>query len=137
MEVVMKKIIALSLLPLFAGCMDQRPMEMSAQAQTELAAAIEGRTAEAPQSCVPSRDLRGNRSAGEGAIIFDGASRNVVYVNRPAAGCPEIRPGMALKTRTTSTQLCRGDIVEVFDPVNGFSMGACGLGDFTPYRRLR
>jgi hypothetical protein len=133
----MKKMIALSLLPLIAACMDQRPMEMSAEARTELAAAIEGRTAEAPQNCVPTRDLRGNRSAGEGAIIFDSPSRNLIYVNRPAAGCPEIHSGLALKTRTPSTQLCRGDIVEVFDPVSGFSRGGCGLGEFTPYRRLR
>jgi hypothetical protein len=133
----MKKIVALSLLPLAAGCMEQRPMEMSARAQTELAAALEARTAEAPQSCVPSRDLRSNRSAGEGAIIFDTPSRNLIYVNRPAAGCPEIRPGVALKTRTPSTQLCAGDIVEVVDLVAGFSHGGCGLGEFTPYRRLR
>ena len=133
----MKKIVALSLLPLVAGCMEQRPMEMSARAQTELAAAIEGRTAEAPQSCVSTRDLQGNKSAGEGAIIFQGRSSNVLYVNRPPAGCPDMRIGYALKTRSPSTQLCRGDIVEVFDPVSGFSAGACGLGDFTPYRRLR
>ena len=133
----MKKIVALSLLPLVAGCMEQRPMEMSARAQTELAAAIEGRTAEAPQSCVSTRELHGNRSAGEGAIIFQGASSNVLYVNRPPAGCPDMRMGYALKTRSPSTQLCRGDIVEVFDPVSGFTAGACGLGDFTPYRRLR
>jgi hypothetical protein len=133
----MKKIVALSLLPLMAGCMDQRPMEMSAEAQTTLAAAIEGRSEGVPQSCVPMRDLRGNRSAGEGAIIFEGPSRNIVYVNRPAAGCPELGFGRALKTRTTMTQLCRGDIVEVFDPVSGFTSGSCGLGEFTPYRRLR
>jgi hypothetical protein len=133
----MKKIVALSLLPLMAGCMEQRPMEMSARAQTELAAALEGRTAEAPRNCVSSRDLRGNRSAGEGAILFDGASRNMIYVNRPAAGCPELRMGYALKTRTPSTQLCSGDIVEVFDPTTGFSSGSCALGEFTPYRRLR
>jgi hypothetical protein len=133
----MKKMIALSLLPLIGACMDQRPMEMSAEARTELAAATEGRTAEAPRNCVSSRELRGNRSAGEGAIIFDGPGRNLIYVNRPAAGCPELRPGLALKTRTPSTQLCAGDIVEVFDTLNGFSMGGCGLGEFTPYRRLR
>lgn len=133
----MKKLLMLPLLTLAAGCTDQRPMEMSAQAQTRLGAELEGRVAGAPQSCVPQRDLAGNRSVGEGAIIFDGRGRNVLYVNRPAAGCPELGPGRALKTRTTMTRLCAGDIVEVFDPVSGFSAGSCGLGEFTPYRRLR
>ncbi len=132
----MKKIMALSLLPL-AGCMAEPPMELSAEAQTELAAVTEGREAGPPRSCVPQRDLAGNRSVGDAAIVFQTRSRNLVYVNRPAAGCPEIRSGYALRTRTTINQLCSGDIVEVFDPVSGFSRGSCGLGEFTPYRRMR
>ena len=133
----MKKLLALSLVPLAAGCMAEAPpAQMSARSETQLAEAIEGRVAGEPRSCVPSRDLLGNRSAGEGAFIFNTRSSNLIYVNRPPAGCPELR-GDALKTRTTGTQLCRGDIVEVFDPLNGFSRGGCGLGDFVPYRRMR
>lgn len=133
----MKKIIALSVLPLAAACMAERPMEMSAEARSELAAELEGRVAGPPQSCVQQRQLGGNRSVGEGAIIFGSRTGNLIYVNRPPAGCPDLRSHYALKTRSPSAQLCAGDIVEVFDPVSGFSPGACGLGEFTPYRRVR
>ncbi len=135
----MKKILALSLVVLTGGCMAERPMEMNdARTQTRLAEELQGRVqAGPPQSCVPQRNLRGNESAGEGAIIFRGTSSDLLYVNRPPAGCPEIRSGRAIKVRTTQTQLCRGDIVEVFDPVSGFGFGGCSLGDFTPYRRQR
>jgi hypothetical protein len=134
----MKKIMTLSLVGLTAGCMAEQPMEMSPDAQSQLTAELAGRIqAGPPQSCVSQRNLGGNRSVGEGAIIFGDRNRSLVYVNRPPAGCPELDSGRALKTRTPSTQLCAGDIVQVFDPVNGFSYGACGLGEFTPYRRTR
>jgi hypothetical protein len=58
-------------------------------------------------------------------------------VNRPPGGCPELKFSRALITRTTSNQLCRGDIATVFDTVSGIQFGSCGLGDFTPYRRVR
>jgi hypothetical protein len=86
---------------------------------------------------VQLRNLGGNESAGEGAIIFRTQGRNLLYVNRPPAGCPELDSGRALKLRTTTSQICAGDIVEIFDPVAGFSYGGCGLGEFTPYRRTR
>jgi hypothetical protein len=86
---------------------------------------------------VSQRDLRGNRSVGEDVILFDGRSRDVVYVNRPAGGCPELNSGRAIVTRTTSNQLCRGDIAVVFDTQSGMEFGGCGLGEFTPYRRVR
>ncbi len=134
----MKK-IALFALAAFAAaaCAPTDPMETadrSAMAESQLAEELRGRTAGPPMSCVNQRLLRGNRSVGEGAVIFT-ASNNLVYVNRPPAGCPELGPGRTLITRAPSTQLCRGDIVTVVDPVSGFSHGSCGLGDFTPYRR--
>jgi hypothetical protein len=138
----MKTFLVLALAALASGCMADRPMEMSGRAQdggeAELAEALAGRVqAGPPQSCVSERTLQGNRSAGESAIVFRTTGSNLVYVNRPPAGCPLVGPGRAIRVRTTSTQLCRGDIVEVFDPVNGFGFGGCGLGDFTPYRRPR
>ena len=138
----MRKILALSLVALTAGCMADRPMEMSresARGRPETLAAALGDRVQAgpPQDCVSERDLQGNRSVGEGAIIFSTRTSGLVYVNQPPAGCPEITSTRALRLRTPSTRVCRGDIVSVFDPVNGFDYGSCGLGDFVPYRRPR
>ena len=130
---------SLALLPLaaaLAGCMatTDQGAEMTAETQSELATAVAGRTAGPAVTCVNQRDLRGNRSAGD-AIVFEGTG-NVLYVNRPAGGCPSLNLGRALRTRTTSTRLCSGDIATVFDPVSGIEYGGCGLGEFTPYRRV-
>ena len=133
----MKTILALSLVALAASCAPADPMETAAQADRdamELADATRGRIAGEPVTCVNQRDLRGNRSAGEGAIIFNGPG-TLIYVNRPPAGCPDLDPGRALSVVTPSTRLCRGDIVNVFDPLTGARFGGCGLGDFVPYRR--
>jgi hypothetical protein len=134
MEAEMKKIVLIACGALAASCAPTEPMEVSDRAQMELADAMRGRIAGEPVSCVNQRDLRGNRSAGEAAIIFDGPG-DLIYVNRPPAGCPRLDSGRALQTVTPSTRLCRGDIVTVFDPVSGGTYGSCGLGDFVPYRR--
>src|SRR3712207_4387379 len=100
------------LLALCAGCTagGEAPAEMSATAQSRLAEELRGYTAGPTLSCVSQRDLRGNRSVGEGAILFNGRTRSTIYVNRPPAGCPELDTSRALITRTTGTQLCSGDI---------------------------
>lgn len=130
----MKQLVLALLAGLTVGCITQEEVALSPAAQTELAEALEGRTAGPPQACVSQRMLRSNRSVGEDAILFE-ATNGIVYMNRPAAGCPTMEFGRSLRTRTTSSQLCRGDIVTVFDPVSGFEFGGCGLGDFVPYRR--
>jgi hypothetical protein len=86
-----------------------------------------------PVDCVQMRQLAGNKSAGD-AIIFEGTTRDRLWVNRSPGGCPELRD-RALVTHTTSDQLCRGDIATVLDPVSRVTYGGCGLGDFQPYRR--
>ena len=138
----MKKILALSFVALTAGCMMDEPMEMSRQevsrGSESLAAALGDRVQGGPaQACVSERALQGNRSAGEGAILFDTTTSGLVYVNRPDGGCPELTGGRALRLRTPSTRVCRGDIVSVFDPLSEFDYGSCALGDFVPYRRSR
>jgi hypothetical protein len=136
----MKQIIALAALALAAGCSAASAEDQSlARADGEAKLATELRNyqpAGQPISCVSLRTLEGNRSAGENAVIFDGPGGRL-YVNRPPAGCPVLRHGRALNVRTTSSQLCRGDIVSVFDPLNGTDYGSCGLGEFEPYQRRR
>jgi hypothetical protein len=136
MEVMMKRILGISLLAVAAACTPAAPIELSGVEQSTLGEALAGRSEGPAVSCVNQRDLRGNRSIGEGVILFTGPG-GTVYVNRPAAGCPRIDSGRTLLTRTSSTQLCRGDIVTVVEPMSGMQYGSCGLGDFTPYRRTR
>jgi hypothetical protein len=135
----MNRIIALTLATLaMAGCANEEALErLDARTDAALAQELRGRVQAGPSvSCVSQRNLRGNRSVGEGAIIFEGPGA-LVYVNRPPAGCPSLNSGRTLITRTTSSQLCAGDIVTVADLTSGSQYGSCGLGEFTPYRRVR
>ncbi len=136
----MRYLILLASVCLAAGCTTDEPgdrVDMRADDEATLAAQLSGyEPAGPPVQCVNSRDLRGNRSAGETAIVFTGSGGRK-WVNRPAAGCPDLRFSRALRTHTTGTRLCRGDIATVFDPVSRMEYGGCGLGDFEPYRRIR
>jgi hypothetical protein len=138
MEVGMKKILLLGCVGLAAACTMDQPADPRAEeaGAAQLAAALRGyEPAGPPLSCVQMRDLGGNRSAGD-AILFEGRTSAMLYVNRPPGGCPTLDMGRALMTRTTQSQLCRGDIATVFDPVSRTDFGGCGLGDFVPYRRI-
>lgn len=131
----MKAIPVLAAALLAAGCaMEEEALEMSPTEEARLAEALEGRVRGEPQDCVPMRAVRGNRSIGDSAILFEGVG-DTVWVNRPAGGCPSLDFGRSLLITTTMTQLCRGEIVSVIDPVSGTSFGGCGLGEFVPYRR--
>jgi hypothetical protein len=135
----MKYLILLASACLAAGCTTDTEdrVDMAANDEASLASQLRGlEPAGPPVQCVSTRDLQGNRSAGETAIVFSGIGGRK-WVNRPAAGCPDLGFSRALKTRTTGSQLCRGDIAVVFDPVSGIDYGGCGLGDFEPYRRAR
>lgn len=101
-----------------------------------LAKALEGRVPGDPVNCVATRDLRGNEGFGTDIIVFKGRrSSSDVYVNRPPAGCGNFDRSTALIVRTTTTRLCKGDIVQLYDPSLGNQYGGCGLGEFVPYRK--
>ena len=133
----MRHLILLASACLAVGCTSSDPVEMAANDEARLAALLANyEPAGPPVDCFNMRDRQGNKSAGEAAIVFDGPGGRK-WVNRPAGGCPSLEFGRALKTRTTSTRLCRHDIATVFDPVSRTEYGGCGLGDFEPYRRVR
>lgn len=122
---------------LAAGCAVEEAPEARADARAALAAELRGYEPAGDSAyCVQMRQLGGNRSVGNYAIIFEGNSRDRLWVNRPTAGCPSLDFGRALQVRTTSSRLCRGDIATVFDPVSGMTHGGCALGVFQPYRRV-
>ncbi len=130
----MKKLLAAASALGVAACTTSEPLALTGDQETELAAAVEGRTEGPSTECVSMRDLGSNRSIGEAVVLFRSNAGGRVYVNRPAAGCPSLE-GRTLVIRTTSTRLCRGDIATVIDPVSGTFHGSCALGGFTPYSR--
>lgn len=132
----MKRILPISLLAAAAACTPAVPVALSPSQQAQLGEALAGRSAGPAIACVNQRHLRGNRSIGEAAVLFEGVG-STVYVNRPPGGCPLLNLGRTLVTRTIGTQLCRGDIVSVVDMTSGMHLGSCALGEFTPYRRQR
>ncbi len=138
----MKIAVVVSMIVLATGCAarsgstaatdpDKAPMV----AEEDLNKALAGRVAGPPQECVDEPGLGGNQSYGRGAILFGDTTEKVVYVNRPPAGCPEIDSMRAIRASSSSTRLCRGYIITVFDPVTRMSYGTCTLGPFTPYVR--
>lgn len=134
----MKRAALFLLAGLAAGCTaSAETVDVSHDTQAETAEALAGRTAGDPQACVEMRRIRSSRSLGDDAILFEGSTRDVVYLNRPEGGCTGLRMGRSIRMRTISSSLCRGDIVTPFDPMSGAEHGGCGLGDFVPYRRNR
>ena len=136
----MNRLILAGCVTLLAGCAMNEPAETYARegGKTSLAAELAGYEQSGPAvSCVNRRYLGSNRSAGEGAIIFRGQTRNQIWVNRPPGGCPSLDFNRTLITNAPSSQLCRGDIAQVVDLGSQVTHGGCALGDFTPYRRRR
>jgi hypothetical protein len=137
MRIVILMLTAVSM----AGCAHGGPADVSASAKARtaeqaarLAAVLQGRVAGPPQDCVDQRSFDNQEPFGNSAILFSGGPGDVVYLNRPRGGCVGLDLGRAIKTRTPTTRLCRGDVVTVFDPASGMAVGGCSLGEFTPYR---
>jgi hypothetical protein len=125
-------------IPLLLGIGLLTAADRPADDAAKLDSALAGYAQSGPAvSCVNERDLHGNKSAGENAIVFEGPTSATLWVNHPPGGCPELDLGRAMVIRTPSSRLCAGDIADVVDPVARISYGACGLGEFTPYRRVR
>ena len=107
----------------------------SAQAaQPSLDKALAGRTAGKPTSCI-QQNFIDSTDIYDGAILY----RMITgpdYLNRPEQ-CSQLRPGRGLVTRTPSTSICGGDIVQIVDFSSHFNYGSCGLGDFVPYPRVK
>jgi hypothetical protein len=141
MEDAMKVFFVLLAAALVVGCTHSSQQEatgtqtQSAKTEADLAAALSGRVAGQAQDCVSERDLGENKAYGKDVIVFKGRTDEVVYVNRLLSPCPGLEFGRAIAFTTPQTRICRGDLVNVFDPVTGVQFGGCGLGEFTPYRR--
>ena len=128
--------IAAALIAATAPALAQTPAKVSEPAplSPKAAAALAGRTAGKPISCVRLRDVRSSEIVDETAIIYKLSGKRWL-VNFPDGGCASLRPGRVTVTSTPSTNLCRGDIARIIDPPTPIEYGSCGLGSFVPYTR--
>ncbi len=113
------------------------PPVRAVKAQKQYDQLLAGKVVGAPISCLPSFNQSDMVVIDERTVAFrQGSSR--VYVNHMQGGCTNLGGPYALVTRTFgSAQLCRGDIGQVVDLTNHFTVGSCVFGDFVPYTRPR
>lgn len=110
------------------------PVQMTAAEQAQLAQLTAGKVAGPPISCLQHYQTDDMITVNESTIAFrHGRSR--VYLNGMQGGCPNLRPPYALLTKSTTAQLCRGDIAEVVDTSTHMTVGSCVFGDFIPYTK--
>jgi hypothetical protein len=96
--------------------------------------ALAGRSPGKPQSCI-QQNFIDTTDVYDGAILYR-MNSGPDYLNRPEQ-CSQLRPGRGLVSRTPTTSICRGDIVQIVDFSSRFNYGGCGLGDFVPYPRVK
>lgn len=100
---------------------------------------LAGMVARPPVSCMPTRGYSDMIVLDEKRIAFrTGADR--IYVTHMRGGCSGLSGAgsYALVTRQAGTSgYCEGDIADVVDTLNHFTIGSCVFGEFTPYVRAR
>jgi hypothetical protein len=107
----------------------------SAKSQKEYDGLLAGKVAGKPVSCLPSYHQDDMVVIDEQTIAFrQGRAR--VYVNHMQGGCTNLGGPYALVTKQFgNSELCRGDIGQVVDLQNHFTVGSCVFGDFVPYAK--
>jgi hypothetical protein len=137
----MRRLTAISLTVLasaglLASCATtSAPEPRSAKAQAELSRLLDGRVAGRAQSCLPTYRSQDMVVIDENTLLFrDGSNR--VWRSDLRGPCNSLgRPGTALLTKQFGgTGLCSGEIAQVIDTAQGFTLGSCAIGDFVPYR---
>ena len=114
----------------------QQPIR-SAKDQQRYDQLLAGKVAGPPVSCLPTYHQDDMVVIDEQTVAFRQGS-NRVYVNHMQGGCSNLGGSYALVTKQFgSAQLCRGDIGQVVDLMNHFTVGSCVFGDFVPYTRPR
>jgi hypothetical protein len=119
------------------GAASAEQVTRSPKAQQELAKALAGRVAQEPVNCINDFRSEIRMTVIDDYTLLFRSPGGVVYVQNPPGGCANIsNKTNALTTRRTSTnQLCAGDINQVVQPSSGIFRGSCAFGRFVPYRK--
>lgn len=103
--------------------------------EDQLAKLLEGRVAGTPQDCIPLSSVNGSQIIEKTAIVYRVGS--TMWVNRPRGGAESLDDDDILVTKTTGSQLCSIDPVQLRDRTSQMYSGFVSLGEFVPYRRAK
>ena len=103
--------------------------------EDQLAKLLEGRVAGEPQNCISLAAARSSQIIDKTAIVYKVGS--TLWVNRPRGGAESLDDDDILVTKTTGSQLCSIDPVELRDRSSRMYSGFVSLGEFVPYRRAK
>lgn len=139
MDAPMKAIIARLAFPalalaMLAGCATgpEPRATLSEKEAKELAAALDGKVAGKPVSCVSTLNGTNLRAIGDNTLVYR-VNRKLTYRNDLLGTCSGLRFGDTLVLQLVGTQYCRGDIARVVHLPTGTMSGTCALGEFVPY----
>ena len=129
----MRASICLVPLMLAACAGGSEPPRLTEKQAARLEAALEGKVAGEPVSCV-SRYPGASLTAVSESVLLYRVSGRLIYRNDLIGSCTGLGRGDTLIIKPTGSQSCRGDIARSADLVTGSVTGGCALGSFTPYR---
>ncbi|GLV23838.1 hypothetical protein [Sphingobium sp. Cam5-1] len=129
----MRASICLVPLMLAACAGGSEPPRLTEKQAARLEAALEGKVAGEPVSCV-SRYPGASLTAVSESVLLYRVSGRLIYRNDLIGSCTGLGRGDTLIIKPTGSQYCRGDIARSADLVTGSVTGGCALGSFTPYR---
>ena len=130
---MMKQPLTPTLLAALAVGMIAAPAAARPSPEDKLSHALAGREAGAPVDCLNLRNIRSNEIIDGTAIIYR-TGANKLYVNYPD-GASWLDDDDILVTRTTGSQLCSIDVVQLVNRSSRFPRGSVNLGKFVPYVR--
>jgi hypothetical protein len=103
--------------------------------EDQLAKLLEGRVAGQPQDCLPLTTLGSSQVIDKTAIVYRNGS--TLWVNRPDSGATSLDDDDILVLKTSGSQLCSIDTLELRDRSSHMYNGFVSLGKFVPYRRAK
>ncbi len=119
-------------LALLTGC--ATTTEMSQGPDPKLTAALEGRVAGKPQTCIRLDEAGGNEIFRD-AILYRASRSKYWLADAPGCGSARASNDFILVQNVSGSQLCRGDLIRLVDRTSGFQGGACAVPSFTPYTK--
>ena len=103
--------------------------------EDQLAKLLDGRVAGEPQDCLSLTSLGSSQIIDKTAIVYRVGS--TMWVNRPDGGAASLDDDDILVLKTSGSQLCSIDTLELRDRSSRMYSGFVSLGKFVPYRRVK